>query len=99
MYRVISVALSGLCPRPSHTHSCKLVSLLRLSLPSAPGGSSDGVAYSPKGDYGFEVLLFTNTLVILESTTYVVVAGMGSPSMVREGGAMTGVLLPGGGLT
>ena len=36
---------------------------------------------------GFEVLLLTNTLVILESTTYVV--GTGSPSMAREGGGMT----------
>ena len=39
---------------------------------------------------GFEVLLLTYTLVILESTMYVVVTG--SPSVAREGGGMTCVL-------
>ena len=36
---------------------------------------------------GFEILLLTNTLVILESTTHVV--GTGSPSMTRESWGMT----------
>ena len=41
---------------------------------------------------GLEILLLVTT-IIMKPTTYMV--GMGSPSGVREGGGMTGVIPPG----